>query len=92
MTSGYRNSSSEHRNSASKSVATPVALALRMAVSAAGRADPRFNRADNTSSSAALRDGGKGILKIAAEHGVGSGTVQRIKAEMLAAEQPRGSP
>jgi len=31
------------------------------------------------------------MLKIAAEHGVGSGTVQRIKAEMLAAEEPRRS-
>jgi DNA invertase Pin-like site-specific DNA recombinase len=31
---------------------------------------------------AALAVGDKGILKIAAEHGVGSGTVQRIKAEM----------
>ena len=31
---------------------------------------------------AALAAGDKGILKIAAEHGVGSGTVQRIKAEM----------
>jgi DNA invertase Pin-like site-specific DNA recombinase len=29
-----------------------------------------------------LREGGKGIHKIAAEHGVGSGTVQRIKAEL----------
>jgi len=28
------------------------------------------------------RSGNKGILKIAAELGVGSGTVQRIKAEM----------
>ena len=33
----------------------------------------------------ALAAGGKGILKIAAEHHVGSGTVQRIKAEMAAA-------
>jgi DNA invertase Pin-like site-specific DNA recombinase len=32
----------------------------------------------------ALAGGKTGILKIAAEHGVGSGTVQRIKAEMLA--------
>jgi DNA invertase Pin-like site-specific DNA recombinase len=31
---------------------------------------------------AALVTGGKGILKIAAEHGVGSGTVQRIKASL----------
>jgi DNA invertase Pin-like site-specific DNA recombinase len=34
---------------------------------------------------AALAAGGKGMLKIAAEHGVGSGTVQRIKAETKAA-------
>jgi hypothetical protein len=32
----------------------------------------------------ALALGNKGILKIAAELGVGSGTVQRIKAEMVA--------
>lgn len=32
----------------------------------------------------ALERGDKGILKIAAEQGVGSGTVQRIKAEMAA--------
>jgi DNA invertase Pin-like site-specific DNA recombinase len=30
----------------------------------------------------ALRDGGKGLHKIAAEHGVGTGTVQRVKAEL----------
>jgi len=30
----------------------------------------------------ALTNGDKGILKVAAEFGVGSGTVQRIKAEM----------
>ena len=33
---------------------------------------------------AALADGGKGMLKIAAEFGVGSGTVQRIKKSMAA--------
>jgi DNA invertase Pin-like site-specific DNA recombinase len=33
---------------------------------------------------AALERGDKGILKIAAEQGVGSGTVQRIKADMVA--------
>jgi DNA invertase Pin-like site-specific DNA recombinase len=32
----------------------------------------------------ALAEGGKGMLRIAAEHGVGSGTVQRIRAEMSA--------
>ena len=37
---------------------------------------PRFGKA--------LALGNKGILKIAAELGVGSGTVQRIKAEMVA--------
>ena len=31
----------------------------------------------------ALAEGGKGILKIASEQGVGSGTVQRVKAEMM---------
>ena len=29
-----------------------------------------------------LRRAGKGMLKVAAEYGVGSGTVQRIKREM----------
>jgi DNA invertase Pin-like site-specific DNA recombinase len=33
----------------------------------------------------ALAQGGKGILKIADELGVGSGTVQRVRAEMRAA-------
>jgi DNA invertase Pin-like site-specific DNA recombinase len=33
---------------------------------------------------AALAAGEKGMLRIAAEQGVGSGTVQRIKAEMRA--------
>ena len=32
----------------------------------------------------ALAQGGKGILKIASEHGVGSGTVQQDRAEMTA--------
>jgi DNA invertase Pin-like site-specific DNA recombinase len=40
--------------------------------------DPRKERAIR----AALERGDKGMLKIAAEHGVGSGTVQRIKAAM----------
>ena len=53
---------------------------------------PRLAAATERSIRAALADGSKGMLKIAAEHGVGSGTVRRIKAEMLAAEQPRGSP
>ena len=38
----------------------------------------------------ALAQGGKGILKIASEHRVGSGTVQRIKAEMVAAAAATG--
>lgn len=41
--------------------------------------DPRKERAIR----AALERGDKGILKIAAEHRVGSGTVQRIKAAMI---------
>jgi DNA invertase Pin-like site-specific DNA recombinase len=32
----------------------------------------------------ALTKGDKGVMKIATEHGVGTGTVQRIKAEMAA--------
>ncbi len=44
------------------------------------RTDPKTERAIR----AALAAGGKGLLKIAAEFGVGSGTVQRIKAEMNA--------
>jgi len=44
----------------------------------------------------ALAKGDKGILKIAAEFGVGSGTVQRIKAEAAKltpsnTQQPSGS-
>jgi len=37
----------------------------------------------------ALAQGGKGILKIAAAFGVGSGTVQRIKAEMAGTAEGR---
>lgn len=33
---------------------------------------------------AALAKGDKGILKVAREHGVGNGTVQRVKAAMAA--------
>jgi len=43
---------------------------------------PRLAAAKEQAIRAALRDGSKGMLKVAAEHGVGSGTVQRIKAEM----------
>jgi hypothetical protein len=32
-------------------------------------------------------EGDRGILKIAAEFGVGSGTVQRVKGKMLAADR-----
>ena len=52
---------------------------------------PRVSATTEQAIRAALTDGIKGMLKIAAEHGVGSGTVQRIKAEMLAAEEPRRS-
>jgi DNA invertase Pin-like site-specific DNA recombinase len=47
---------------------------------------PAIDRKKEQAIRAALAEGGKGILKIAAEHGVGSGTVQRIKAEMQAAQ------
>jgi DNA invertase Pin-like site-specific DNA recombinase len=40
--------------------------------------DPAVEEAIRTS----LRAGGKSIHAIAREHGVGSGTVQRVKAEM----------
>src|SRR5262245_46343611 len=40
---------------------------------------PRIDSAKERRIRTALEQGGKGILKIAAEHGVGSGTVQRIK-------------
>jgi DNA invertase Pin-like site-specific DNA recombinase len=43
---------------------------------------PRLAAVTEQSIRAALAEGTKGMLKIAAEHGVGSGTVQRIKAEM----------
>src|SRR6185437_16647697 len=42
---------------------------------------PRTNPKTERAIRAALSRGGKGLLKIAAEFGVGSGTVQRIKAE-----------
>jgi DNA invertase Pin-like site-specific DNA recombinase len=45
---------------------------------------PRIDAATEESIRVALALGNKGILKIAAELGVGSGTVQRIKAEMVA--------
>ena len=44
------------------------------------RIDPAIEAAIKRS----LKEGGKGLHKIAAEHGVGTGTVQRIKSEMAA--------
>jgi DNA invertase Pin-like site-specific DNA recombinase len=46
---------------------------------------PRIDPGIEASIRTALANGGKGILKIAAEFGVGSGTMQRIKAEGAAA-------
>jgi DNA invertase Pin-like site-specific DNA recombinase len=46
---------------------------------------PRTDAKTEKAIRAALAVGDKGLLKIAAEFGVGSGTVQRIKAEMTAA-------
>jgi DNA invertase Pin-like site-specific DNA recombinase len=43
---------------------------------------PKIDLQTETAIRAALKRGGKGILKIAAEQGVGSGTVQRIRREM----------
>ncbi len=55
-----RTNSSALRNSGSNSSGTPLARALRMAASAAGRAHPRFNRPDITSSSRAESEGAAG--------------------------------
>jgi DNA invertase Pin-like site-specific DNA recombinase len=44
---------------------------------------PTISAAKERAIRSALAEGGKGILKIAAECGVGSGTVQRIKAKTL---------
>jgi DNA invertase Pin-like site-specific DNA recombinase len=46
---------------------------------------PKIDQRLELSIRSALAGGDKGILKIAAEHGVGSGTVQRIKAGMQGA-------
>jgi DNA invertase Pin-like site-specific DNA recombinase len=46
---------------------------------------PRIDAGTEADIRAALAKGDKGILKIAAEFGVGSGTVQRIKAESAGA-------
>ena len=48
-----RTSSSALRNSGSNSSGAPLARALRIAASAAGRAQPRFSSAESTSSSSA---------------------------------------
>lgn len=45
---------------------------------------PKLDHKKERAIRAALAAGGKGMLKIAAEHGVGSGTVQRIAREMQA--------
>lgn len=46
---------------------------------------PRLDAKVEKAIRVALARGDKGMLKIAAEHGVGSGTVQRIKGEMVSA-------
>ena len=43
---------------------------------------PQIDYTVETKIKAALAKGDLGMLKIAAKYGVGSGTVQRIKAEM----------
>jgi DNA invertase Pin-like site-specific DNA recombinase len=43
---------------------------------------PRLDPAIDAAIRRALKEGGKGVHKIAAELGVGSGTVQRVKAEL----------
>ena len=45
---------------------------------------PTIDASKEAAIRAALRSGGVGILKIAAVHKVGVGTVQRIKAELAA--------
>ena len=47
---------------------------------------PRIDASTEMSIRKALAKGDRGILRIAAEFGVGSGTVQRIKAEMTTAD------
>jgi DNA invertase Pin-like site-specific DNA recombinase len=47
---------------------------------------PRIDGAIEASIREALAKGDKGLHKIATDHGVGTGTVQRIKAELAAAE------
>ena len=46
---------------------------------------PKIAASTEASIRKALAKGDRGILKIASEFGVGSGTVQRIKAEMATA-------
>jgi hypothetical protein len=52
--------------------------------SAAACACPRTNKTTEAAIRAALKAGDVGMHKIAAAFGVGTGTVQRIKAEMAA--------
>jgi DNA invertase Pin-like site-specific DNA recombinase len=51
---------------------------------------PRLSAATEQAIQAALQAGGKGMLKIAKEHGVGSGTVQRIASELRTLGTPDG--
>jgi DNA invertase Pin-like site-specific DNA recombinase len=51
---------------------------------------PRINAGTEADIRTALAKGDKGVLKIAAEIGVGSGTVQRIRAEMALVMLPSG--
>lgn len=49
---------------------------------------PRIEAAVEKAIKASLRTGGKGIRAIAREHGVGTGTVQRVKAEIDRSAEP----
>lgn len=74
------NRRAEHRHNIT------AALANRKAQGKAlGR--PRIELAVEEAIQAALRAGGKGIRAIAREIGVGTGTVQRVKAEMARDKQ-----
>ena len=48
---------------------------------------PKIAASTEASIRKALAKGDKGMLRIAAEFGVGSGTVQRVKAEMVDSER-----
>jgi hypothetical protein len=56
---------------------------LVLGQSSAERAEPRCNQ--RPAARSATERAGKGLLKVARECGVGSGTVQRIKREMKGA-------